>query len=302
MKLPLFLSLCLALGAVAIAADNQRPSSDDLTAVRAQANTWRAEHRVIDLHQHIDCTPEHLARAVKIMDAAGIGIAVNLSGGTVTRKEAQPSDFQRNKELADRLFPGRFLHYMNLDYKDWDEPGFAERASQQIEEGYRLGAAGFKEFKRLGLYLRDKAGKLIAIDDPEARSGLEKMRRTGNASLDPRRGSSRVLASLRSIRTNGGPSSKITKTGGSAIPSIYPPREELLAALNRVIERNPKTTFVCVHFANNAEDIDWVDKMLDLHPNMNADLAARIPEIGRHDADHVRRVVHQTSGPDFLRH
>jgi hypothetical protein len=73
-------------------------------------------------------------------------------------------------------------------------------------------------------------------------------------------------------------------------PTKYPPREELLAALNRVIERHPKTTFVCVHFANNSEDLAWVDRALDTHPNMLADLAARIPELGRHDPADVRRL------------
>ena len=56
---------------------------------------------------------------------------------------------------------------MNLDYSEWDRPDFGERAARQIEEGKRLGAAGFKESKRLGLYLKDKSGKLIAIDDPK---------------------------------------------------------------------------------------------------------------------------------------
>src|SRR5436305_8903005 len=94
-----------------------------------QANQWRAEHRTIDLHQHIDYTTQHLARAVKIMNSVGLGIGVNLSGGYVTRtNDSAPSDFERNKELADRLFPGRFLHYMNLDYSAWDTPDFRERA------------------------------------------------------------------------------------------------------------------------------------------------------------------------------
>jgi hypothetical protein len=73
-------------------------------------------------------------------------------------------------------------------------------------------------------------------------------------------------------------------------PAVYPARMELLEALNRVIERHPKTTFVCVHFANNAEDIDWVEKLLDRYPNMNADLAARIPELGRHAPAKLRRL------------
>src|SRR5881296_2637194 len=119
------------------------------------------------MHQHIDYTTQHLTRAVNIMSAVGLGLGVNLSGGTVTRSNDAPSEFERNTALADRLFPGRFLHYMNLDYSGWDEPDFSERAAKQIEEGHRLGAAGFKEYKRLGLYLKDKAGKLLKIDDPK---------------------------------------------------------------------------------------------------------------------------------------
>ena len=59
--------------------------------------------------------------------------------------------------------------------------------------------------------------------------------------------------------------------------------KSLLEALSRVIGRHPGTTFVCVHFGNNSEELDWVDDELDQHPNMMVDLAARIPEIGRHD-------------------
>src|SRR5689334_17879405 len=121
---------------------------------------WRAERRLIDMHQHIEYTTQRLARAVKIMDDVGIGVAVNLSGGTV-------SQLERNKALTERLHPGRFLHYFNLDYKGWDEPDFSERAAKQVEDAARLGAAGLKEFKRLGLYLRDGQSKLIKIDDPK---------------------------------------------------------------------------------------------------------------------------------------
>ena len=96
---------------------------------------WRAERRIIDLHMHIDGTEERFARAVRIMDAAGIGIGVNLSGGTVTHAPGEKSEFERVKEMADRLHPGRFVHYMNLDYAGWNEPDFSERAAQQIEEG-----------------------------------------------------------------------------------------------------------------------------------------------------------------------
>ncbi|HTD88233.1 MAG TPA: hypothetical protein VK850_16780, partial [Candidatus Binatia bacterium] len=83
-------------------------------AAADEPQQWRADKRLIDMHQHIDYTTQRLERAVKIMDTAGIGVAVNLSGGTL-------SQLERNKALADRLCPGRLLHYFNLDYKGWDD-------------------------------------------------------------------------------------------------------------------------------------------------------------------------------------
>ena len=270
-------------------------SKDDSPTGRKRADLWRAEHRIIDLHQHINCTTQHLTRAVKIMDAVGLGIGVNLSGGTVTRStNGAPSPFERNKLLADALFPGRFVHYMNLDYKGWDQPDFSDRAVKQIEEGHRLGAAGLKEFKRLGLYLRDGQGNLIKIDDPK----LDPVwKRCGELNMpvsvhvaDPR-----AFWLPYDNRNERWKELKDHRSWWFGDTNLYPPRMELLKALNRVIGRHPKTTFVCVHFANNAEDIEWVDRMLDRYPNMNADLAARIPELGRHDPKKIHKlfVKHQ---------
>src|SRR5688572_21018349 len=78
------------------------------------ADTWRKERRIIDLHMHLGGSAGQMARAVGIMDRAGLGIGVNLSGGTVTRKDGQLSAFEKAKALADARHPGRFVHYMNL--------------------------------------------------------------------------------------------------------------------------------------------------------------------------------------------
>jgi predicted TIM-barrel fold metal-dependent hydrolase len=259
----------------------------------AQANQWRAEHRLIDVHQHLDCRKDYLKRAVKIMDAAGIGVAVNLSGASVTHPPGQPSEFQRNQELADRLYPGRFVQYMSLDYTAWDEADFSQRAVRQVEEGCRLGAAGLKEYKRLGLYLRDKPGRLIKVDDPKLDPVWE---RCGELGMPVSIHVADPQAFWRPLNASNERWKELKDHPGwwFGDRAKYPPFEELVAALNRVIERHPKTTFVCVHFANNAEDLDWVEQSLDKHPNMLADLAARVPEIGRHDPAKVRRL--------FLKH
>jgi predicted TIM-barrel fold metal-dependent hydrolase len=262
---------------------------EQTSTARTAPEQWRAEHRIIDLHQHIDYTTQHLARAVAIMDRVGIGVAVNLSGGYVTKGPDGISEFERNKSLADRLFPGRFVHYMNLDYTGWDDPDFAEKAVKQIEEGHRLGAAGFKEYKRLGLYLRDGAGKLIRIDDPKLDGVWKKVGQLGMPVsihvADPRAFWLPFNESNERWKEL-----KDHKSWWFGDTNKYPARMELLEALDRVITRHPETTFVSVHFANNAEDLDWVDAALDHHANMRADLAARIPEIGRHNPDKVRSI------------
>lgn len=262
------------------------PSAED-------PSQWRLAHRLIDLHQHVRSTPGHLRRAVGILDRAGIGVAVNLSGGVVTRKDDAPSEFARHRALADEIAPGRFVLYFNLDYTGWDDPGFSDRAVSQVEEAHRLGAAGLKEYKRLGLYLRDGAGRLIRIDDPK----LDPVwRRCGELGLPV----SIHVADPRAFWQPFNDSNERWKELRDHRPwwfgdnAVYPPREALLEALDRVIARHPTTTFVCVHFANNAEDLDWVDRALDRNPNMMADLAARIPEIGRHPPDRVRQI--------FLKH
>ena len=52
-------------------------------SVEQMANQWRAEHRLIDMHQHVDFTPEHVARDIRIMDAVGIGTVVRVARGGV---------------------------------------------------------------------------------------------------------------------------------------------------------------------------------------------------------------------------
>jgi Amidohydrolase/Carbohydrate family 9 binding domain-like len=250
-------------------------------------DVWRRERRVIDLHQHIEASPERYQRAIGILDRSGVGLGVILGAGTVTAKDGQPSDFEMSRQLADDLYPGRFLHHMILDYAGWDEPDWSDQAVAQINRGHALGAAGLKEFKRLGLFLKDGSGKLIRIDDPK----LDPVwRRCGelNLPVSIHVGDPQAFWLPYDESNERWTELKDHRSWWFGDPAVHPPRMELLDALNRVIERHPGTTFVCVHFANNPEDLDWVEQSLDRYPNMSADLAARIPELGRHDPARVR--------------
>lgn len=276
----------------------------DPAAEALSPDLWRSEKRIVDMHMHIEGKPERFERAVRIMDMAGVGIGIELGSGTVTHKPEEVSQFEKVKRIADTRFPGRFLHYMLLDYTGWDQPDWSERAVKQVVEGHRLGAAGLKEFKRLGLFLRDARGDLIKVDDPK----LDPVwRKCGELDMP-------VSIHVADPKAFWEPLDETNERWAELRDhpdwwfgdrDKYPERTELLAALSRVIERHPETTFVCVHFANNAEDLEWVDRELSKHPNMMADVAARLPEVGRHPPDKVRDLFlkHQDRilfGSDFM--
>jgi hypothetical protein len=63
--------------------------------------------------------------------------------------------------------------------------------------------------------------------------------------------------------------------------------------------------FLLIHLANYPENLDYVDALLDAHPNVFVDTSARVPEFGRHAADKVRAffLKHQDRvlfGSDFI--
>ena len=85
---------------------------------------------------------------------------------------------------------------------------------------------------------------------------------------------------------------------GPGIPSW----QQLYDAFERLVARHKKTTFIGVHFGNDPEDPDNVARMLDKYPNFFIDTAARVPEIGRHPQEKMRKLLRQVSGPRAVRH
>ena len=256
---------------------------------------------LVDAHTHI--SPQSTERALEIFDEVGIDWALNLSG-------LWPGGpLEANLEAARET--GRLLVSTNLPW------GLAQRrrdfpqiAARLLKTAAFMGARCLKIEKALGLQVLHPDGHRLAVDDP----WLDPVWQTAGAiglpvvihTADPE-------AFWLPIDENNERLAELSAhPGWSYYGRDVPPFESLLAELMRVVARHPETIFVAVHFGNRAEDPAWVGEQLDRYPNLFVDIAARIPEVGRHRAEAVRAlfIKHQdrilfgtdlgVSGPEFL--
>ena len=127
--------------------------------VACAASMARAQRQVIDAHAHVTLSEAAVRRAVQIMDENGIVKMVDLSGGFGEQLKSKI-------ELYNKIAPGRFAVFTNMDFSKVNDPQFSKKAMADLEEAYRLGARGLKSFKSLGLVHKDQTGRLIRFDDP----------------------------------------------------------------------------------------------------------------------------------------
>jgi len=175
-------------------------------------------------------------------------------------------------------YPGRFMVFTQIDWSKIDDPDFSNQMVKQIDDAVARGARGLKLLKDLGLGVRDKAGKLIAVDDSRLDPIWEECGRlripvfihTG----DPE-------AFFHPVdNTNERYEELIEHPDWSFYGRDFPSLESLLEARNRVFAKHPHTTFVSLHMGW-PENLDWVSKMLDQHPNAMVEFGAREAELGR---------------------
>jgi predicted TIM-barrel fold metal-dependent hydrolase len=228
----------------------------------------------IDVHTHVE--PGALRRALALSGAHHVVHLVNLSGGGPGQGLEETL-----KEAAE---VGHTTVFTNPDFREARKsPGYGARLAARLRTAKALGAKGVKIAKGLGLGYIDAKGKLLAVDD---------------RGLDPMFAEAGKLGLPIAIHT-GDPKAfwrPPTPDNERFDELVVHPRwsffgapvtwEDLYAQFERRVGRNPKTTFIGVHFGNDPEDPARVAQMLDQHPNLVVDTAARVPEIGRVDANH----------------
>jgi predicted TIM-barrel fold metal-dependent hydrolase len=238
----------------------------------------------IDVHVHVD--PRLAPGAVAMFARHHVHIALNASGGTPDR------GLDASVQAAART-SGRLRPYCNVAFSDVEAPEFEARVSRALDRCKQMGAVGLKIGKGLGLGVELSDGSLLRVDDPRldvlferaAAHDLPILIHTGDpqAFFEPATPDNERYAELEAHPNWGFHG---TRANGQPWPSW----EELFEQYRRRVLRHPSATFVGAHFGNAPEEPERVARMLDEHPRYVIETGARIPEIGRHDAQRMRKL------------
>jgi predicted TIM-barrel fold metal-dependent hydrolase len=254
---------------------NIREYKPKSTLVAPQHPVSHARFPVIDIHSHhpTPISPEMYASVVKAMDQQNLKLLINLSGGWSDRLR-QGLDAIKNSP-----YPDRMVLFANVDFSNVG-PGFGERAARQLEADIKAGAKGLKVFKDLGLHDHKADGSRLKVDDPELDPIWETCARLNVPVLIHIADPPMFFAPLdytneRYLELALYPGRRYQDR------SKFPSFEELIGERDRMLARHPNTRFILAHLGWHGNDLARLSALMDRLPNVYADIAAVLYELGR---------------------
>jgi predicted TIM-barrel fold metal-dependent hydrolase len=249
------------------------------------SNLVAPEHRiqaaafpVFDVHTHLGrwltndggwMAPD-MGELLMTMDSLNVRTVVNLDGRWGDELEA-------NLDRYDRSYPDRFVTFCQIDWDVLDGKGSPEDLVKSIERSHAAGAKGLKIWKNLGLITK-VGGKILMPGDPMIKPIWETVGALGMPVLvhvaDP------VAFFQPMDRHNERLEELMAHPSISQAHHGLQGRERVISSFEETIATNQKTQFIGAHVGCNAENLQWVSRMLDTYPNFWIDTAAR-SDLGR---------------------
>jgi len=253
------------------------------TLVVPQHSVKRAKFPFIDVHNHqfdLD-QKEKAAKLVTEMDAMNMGIMVNLSGrGFGSSEDRSNAVLYGQIENTKKNFPNRFVVFTNVDFSTIGEKDWADKAvAKLVDDVKNHGASGLKIYKSLGLNVREGA-KLIPVDDPRIDPIWAKCGELGIPVIihtaDPApfwQPMNTFNERWLELKTHQGRKRDVSKGDYSW--------EQLIEQQHHVFKKHAKTTFINAHMGWYPNNLAKLDSLMDVFPNMYAEIGAVIAELGR---------------------
>jgi predicted TIM-barrel fold metal-dependent hydrolase len=165
--------------------------------------------------------------------------------------------------------------FAGFDKETLEAADSGERLRRRLRDDVAAGAAGLGELTDKGLGLVRVGDRAYHIDDPK---------------FDPLWDEAGVLGvpvfiHIAEPAAFYEPADERNDLRRSAHWSLHgkgtPGYAEMVAKFERVLERHRRTRFVSVHAFNLANDLGALGRLLDRHPNVDVDFAARMWELAR---------------------
>lgn len=275
MRTPLIILTVLWFPLVACAQELQWEDYEPVSTLVVPENpVTRAKYPFIDVHAHqwriAEMNNEQMGELVAAMDAMNMAVMVNLSGGSGERLAA-------NVQNTEQHFPGRIVHFANIDFDAVDDPDFGEKAAAQLEADVRNGARGLKIFKNLGMSITYADGSRLKTDDPKldpiwakcGELGIPVLIHTGDPAPFwlPQDEKNERWFELKERPNRKRPPE--------------PSWETIMSEQWNVFRKHPNTIFINAHLGWLGNNLDRLSELLDELPNMYTELGAVIAEFGR---------------------
>ena len=250
----------------------------------------KAAFPAIDAHNHLWGNWQ-VERVLRTMDEVGVigycdltgNVRIEFSGGGYVINPGNTSDFFENCYAK---YPGRFYCFTMANFaRPSDKPLFTDHkrfVGEFIETLHRdvhTGAKGLKVLKELGLHFHDGEGNLISCNDPRLAPIWEEAGKLKIPVLVHQADPSGFFEPVTPENEHYG-SLKKYPSWSFADPR-FPRKYDLILRRDDLIRQHPDTIFILPHFANYAENISHVSKLLDENENVYIDFSARLDELGR---------------------
>jgi predicted TIM-barrel fold metal-dependent hydrolase len=241
----------------------------------------------IDTHNHIHhSAPALIAtmektgwRGLSICDSREVGDQVSVLPEMI----AGTARFHRESQ-------GRWAWATTFDARDFEKPGFADRAIGGLQQGFDQEAIAVKIWKNVGMGIRSKSGEYLLPDNPALLPIYEAVQKAGKTLICHLAEPNGAWLPLDAGNTESGYLKSHPEWhlyGHSEAPS----KDTILAARDRIVARYPKLRVIGCHLGSNEEDLDRLAKRLDALPNLVVDVASRVRYLMAGDREKVRQFV-----------
>ena len=260
---------------VAVAQTAERLSAEDFSKVEK-----------IDIHFHLHSENTEFMELAQRDRFSILNIATQSAPADVMREK------HRTMFLQHAAHPTRVAPVSSFSMDGWGDPDWQRKTIEFLDQTFEKGAVGVKVWKNIGMVVRDRAGKLVMIDDPRFDPIFEHLQERNIVLMGHIGEPKNCWLPLKEMSVNNDRSYfKRNPKYHMYLHPQMPTYEEQIAARDRMLAKHPKLPFLAAHLASLEWNVDELAKFLDRFPNAVAGTAARLGQLQFQSQQDRNRVI-----------